>query len=79
MGPLDGVVIEMECPRCESAAIKIDDPRCSGLMMGVAIQVEDIRCTSLVEGLTLEVDDARCWHLPVRMEDPRCRSLQVVW
>jgi hypothetical protein len=73
------MVIEVECSRCKTAAIKADDPRCSSLLVGVAIEIEDSRCMSLAEGLTLEVDDARYRHVRVNMEDPRCRALHAIW
>jgi hypothetical protein len=30
-GLITGVVVEMEDPRCKSAAIEMEDPRCRGL------------------------------------------------
>ena len=75
----DGAVIAMESFRYKMTAIEMEDPRCSGLLVGVAIAMEDSRCTSLVEGRALEVDDTRCRHVPVRMEDPRCQNLHRNW
>jgi hypothetical protein len=76
---LDGEVNEMESSRCRMVAIEINDPRCSSLLAGVTIEAEDSRCRSLVEGLVLEVDDARCRHVAIRLEDPRCRNLHMMW
>ncbi len=79
MAPREGMVMEMECSRCKTVAIKIDDPRCTSLLVGVEIEMEDARCTSLAEGLTLEVDYARRARVHVKMEDPRCQSLNAIW
>ena len=80
--PPDGVVIEMEDPRCRIAAIAIEDPRCKGMLGGVEIEMEAPRCMGLLRGVLLnrvaiEMEDPRCRHVGIEMEDPRCRSLGI--
>jgi len=78
----DGVVSEMEDPRCKIAAIQVEDPRCIGILRGVVIEMEDPRCRGLFQGVLLkraaiEMEDPRCRHVGIEMEDPRCRNLGI--
>ena len=49
----DGVVIEMEDPRCKIAAIEAEDPRCKGMVRGVVIEMEVPRCKGLLQGVAI--------------------------
>ena len=73
----EGVVIEMEEPRCKIAAIQMEDPRCIGILRGVAIEMEDPRCKGLLKRVAIEMEDPRCRHVGIEMEDPRCRNLGI--
>jgi hypothetical protein len=69
----------MEDPRCKLVAIEMDEFRCRNSLNGVVIEIDDLRCKSLIDRVVLEVEDARCNHMTTRMEDPRCKSLFVIW
>lgn len=72
----------MEDSRCRIAAIKVEDPRCRSLLMGVEIEMEDPRYKGphqdvILKGATIEIEDARCKRVGIEMEDPRCWSLHI--
>ena len=77
--PPNGVVIEMEDPRCKIVAIEMDEFRCRNSLKGVVIGIECVRCSSLIDQVVLEVEDARCNRMAIKMEDPRCKSLLMAW
>jgi len=69
----------MENPRCKIAAVKTDDPRCDGLLGGLAVGIEDARCANLSFNMRAEINDPRCMPLATQPEDPRCNGLLAQW
>jgi hypothetical protein len=39
--------------------------------------MEDPRCKGLLQGVAIEMDDPRCKIVAIEVEDPRCRSLHI--
>jgi ribosome-associated protein YbcJ (S4-like RNA binding protein) len=75
----DGEVIEMDDSRYKIAAVEMDDLRSKSLLSGVTIEMEDRRCKSLINRVVPEAEDYRCNHVAMKMEDPRCQNLSMIW
>lgn len=69
----------MEDPRCRSAAVEVDEPRCKNMLVAATIGIEDPRSNGLLNRAAFVSEVFVSRGTTMKMEDPRCQSLHINW